>query len=86
MRPQLLIEITFWLTLLLCAGAALLQFQSKGGGGDFFVLVSPLFLNIAARRATRYRKAAVVLAVLGMLLAGAALYAGLSPAKTVALR
>ncbi len=86
MRPQLIIEITFWLTLVLCAAAAFLQFQAKAGSGDFFVLASPLFLNIAARRATRYRKAAVGLAVLGLLLAGVALYAGLSPPKLPPMR
>jgi hypothetical protein len=86
MRPQLVIEITFWLTLVLCAAAAFLQFQARGGSGDFFVMASPLFLNMAARRATRYRKAAVALAVLGLALAGVALYAGLTPSRVPPMR
>ncbi|MEZ4466163.1 MAG: hypothetical protein R3F43_17345 [bacterium] len=46
-------------------------------GGDTFILLSPVFFVVAAKRATRFGKAAVVLAILGVAFSVFGLYGAL---------
>lgn len=78
MRASQFIGLCFYLTLTLVAVAAFLHFRADPVAKDAFVLLSPVFFNLAARRAVKYRKAAVVLALLGVVFAAGAVYAGYS--------
>ncbi len=78
MRRSTFLDLCFYLAL----GAALTAMTYKavnsppGGrvGGGTFVMLSPVFLVMVAKKATRFGGAAVVLAVLGVAFSGFALW------------
>jgi len=81
MARSRLLNLCLGLSILL-AGAALvvhvIEAPPGRGTGDLFVLASPVFLAIAAKKGLRFPRAGVFLAVLSVVLAGGALAAALS--------
>lgn len=81
MRRSTFLDLCFYLAL----GAALTAMIYKAinappgarVGGDTFVMLSPVFLVMVAKRATRFGGTAVVLGALGVIFSGFALWAAL---------
>jgi hypothetical protein len=71
-RRYAFIQYCVYTTVLLVAVAVVIRLiKSPPGpmGGDVFTLVSPVFLGVAAKNASRFGAAAAVLAFLGVVLA-----------------
>lgn len=80
MTRTAIIDLSLYATVLLCGGAVGIRaFGAPGApSADVFVLASPVFFAIAAKRATRLRGAAVGLAIIGVVFGAAALAAAWS--------
>lgn len=83
MKRSTFLNLAFWFTVLAVVGAMTVKIvNSPPGakiiGGDSFALISPIFFVMAAKKATRFGGAAVVIAVIGMAFAGLGLWGALS--------
>lgn len=79
-RRTAFIQLCLFLTLGVTAaaiGIKLFNAPARAGGSDMFALASPLFFVIAAKNARSYHRTSVLLALLGVALAGGALWAAL---------
>ena len=77
-RRNAIIHYSFVATLIVAAAAVTVRLVTAPAGtppGDLFVLVSPVFFSIAAKRATRFGTAAVIVSLLGLAFATTALVA-----------
>lgn len=80
MKRSQLIMLCLWLTILCSLGAVatrLIRFPD-GQMKDMFIMISPIFFGIAAKNGTRLGRAATVVALIGLVFAGAALFAAIT--------
>lgn len=83
MRRSTFLDLCFYLSL----GAVLTAMIYKSVnappgariGGDTFILLSPVFFVMVAKKATRFGGAAVVLGALGLVFSALALWAAFKP-------
>jgi len=80
MKRSTWINLCFFGSIIAVAGAVIMRTISDpaGGGGpsgDSLVLISPIFFAMAAKKATRWPKAAVFMGTIGLLFAVGALVA-----------
>lgn len=82
MKRSTFLNLAFGFTVLAVGAAMIIKFlNSPPGakfGGDTFALISPIFFVMAAKKATRFGGAAVVIAVIGMAFAGLGLWGALN--------
>lgn len=81
MRRTAFIQLCLVLTILAVVAAVGIRIYKNpagGLGGDTFALMSPAFFGMAAKRASHLGKVASFIAMLGLVFAGAALYASIT--------
>ncbi len=83
------ITLCLWITILVVGSAVTLRMLKSppGGkpGGDALVLLSPLFFGMAAKKASHLGKAATVMALVGVVFGGLALWAAITSTPPPAL-
>ena len=87
MKRSTFLNLAFGFTVLAVGTAMVFKMinappGAKIVGGDTFALISPVFFVMAAKKATRFGGAAVVIALIGMAFAGLGLWGATLGAKT----
>jgi len=80
-RRSQIIDLCFYGSLIAVGGALLLKFsqmEGSGTGRSSFALISPVFFTMAAKKGSHLGIFALALALLGLLFALIALWAGFS--------
>lgn len=81
MRRSAFIQLQLILTILLVGAAITIRMIRAPEGApmrDLFIMASPVFFGIAAKNGARLGRAAVVVGLIGLMFAGAALYASIT--------
>jgi hypothetical protein len=72
MRKSAFIQLCLWITIasvVTALGIRLYRNPNEAIGGDTFAIISPIFFGMAAKNGIRFGRAAVVVALIGVVFA-----------------